>query len=81
MLSYGALPSTDNGKKREEIKGDKHPTSQNILNKPSLKWISNQGVFCTHVHTLVRAHTHTEICSGDKKGSGLDCEKEFSTDS
>lgn len=33
MLSYGALPSTDNRKEREEIKGDKHPTNQNILNQ------------------------------------------------
>lgn len=33
MLSYSAIPSTDNRKEREEIKGDKHLTSQNILNK------------------------------------------------
>lgn len=33
MLSYSALPSTDNRKEREEIKGGKHPTSQNIVNK------------------------------------------------
>jgi len=34
MLSYGALPSTDNGKEREEIKGEEHPTRQNSLHKP-----------------------------------------------